>query len=69
VGTEHVLNFCSDDEDSALDPSNVISSTPSGIELLRLVWPATERTHRILLGENVFRKSAASESYTSTKLE
>jgi len=37
VGTEHVLNFCGDDEDSALDPSNVNSFTPCGIELFRLV--------------------------------
>jgi hypothetical protein len=37
VGTEHVLNFCSDDEDSASDPDNVISFTPCGIGLLRLV--------------------------------
>jgi hypothetical protein len=37
VGTEHVLNFCSDDEDSALDPTIVISFSPRGIELSRLV--------------------------------
>jgi hypothetical protein len=37
VGTENVLNFCSDDEDSALDPSDDISFTPCGVELLRLV--------------------------------
>lgn len=30
-GTERVLNFCSGDEDSALDPTNVISFTPCGI--------------------------------------
>src|SRR6266566_5014744 len=48
VGTEHVLNFCSDDEDSALDPSrpsDVISFNPCGIENLYSMTRDRERPH------------------------